>query len=62
MEPDGKKRIFVNEVNDAGFTPLSMYPKLWEGSGLSYKELISGCLAGAGSGKRREQNLVQQEE
>ena len=42
MEPDGKKRIFVNEVNTMpGFTRISMYPKLWEASGLSYKELIT---------------------
>ncbi len=42
MEPDGKQRIFVNEVNTMpGFTRISMYPKLWEASGLSYKELIT---------------------
>ena len=42
MEPDGKRRIFVNEVNTMpGFTQISMYPKLWEASGLSYKELIT---------------------
>jgi D-alanine-D-alanine ligase len=42
MEPGGKKRIFVNEVNTMpGFTRISMYPKLWEASGLSYKELIT---------------------
>jgi D-alanine-D-alanine ligase len=42
MEPDGKRRIFVNEVNTMpGFTRISMYPKLWEASGLSYKELIT---------------------
>jgi D-alanine-D-alanine ligase len=45
MEPDGKKRIFVNEVNTMpGFTRISMYPKLWEASGLSYKELITRLL------------------
>lgn len=33
--------IFINELNTIpGFTPISMYPKLWEASGLSYKELI----------------------
>lgn len=33
--------IFLNEVNTIpGFTPISMYPKLWEASGLSYGELI----------------------
>jgi len=24
-----------------GFTQISMYPKLWEATGLSYKELIT---------------------
>jgi len=29
--------LFVNEVNTIpGFTPISMYPKLWEASGLPY--------------------------
>jgi D-alanine-D-alanine ligase len=42
MEPGGKQRIFLNEVNTMpGFTQISMYPKLWEASGLSYKELIT---------------------
>ncbi len=42
MEPDGKQRIFVNEVNTMpGFTQISMYPKLWEATGVSYKELIT---------------------
>jgi D-alanine-D-alanine ligase len=42
MEPDGKRRIFVNEVNTMpGFTQISMYPKLWEATGVSYKELIT---------------------
>ena len=42
MEPDGKQRIFVNEVNTMpGFTQISMYPKLWEVSGLSYTDLIT---------------------
>lgn len=42
MEPGGKHRIFLNEVNTMpGFTRISMYPKLWEASGLSYKDLIT---------------------
>jgi D-alanine-D-alanine ligase len=42
MEPEGKRRIFVNEVNTMpGFTRISMYPKLWEATGLPYKELIT---------------------
>lgn len=33
--------IFVNEVNTIpGFTSISMYPKLWEASGIGYSELI----------------------
>jgi D-alanine-D-alanine ligase len=42
MEPDGKQRIFLNEVNTLpGFTSISMYPKLWEATGISYKDLIT---------------------
>ena len=42
MEPDGKQRIYLNEVNTMpGFTQISMYPKLWQASGLNYKELIT---------------------
>lgn len=42
MEPDGKRRIFINEVNTLpGFTQISMYPKLWEASGISYTDLIT---------------------
>ena len=42
MAPEGKRRIYVNEVNTMpGFTQISMYPKLWEASGLSYKNLIT---------------------
>ncbi|MDR2952348.1 MAG: D-alanine--D-alanine ligase [Treponema sp.] len=34
--------IFVNEINTMpGFTRISMYPKLWEASGISYTELIT---------------------
>jgi len=33
--------IYVNEINTIpGFTVISMYPKLWQVSGLSYTELI----------------------
>lgn len=34
-------KVYVNEVNTIpGFTSISMYPKLWEASGISYGELI----------------------
>lgn len=33
--------VYVNELNTLpGFTPISMYPKLWEASGIPYAELI----------------------
>ncbi|MFC1613442.1 D-alanine--D-alanine ligase [Patescibacteria group bacterium] len=35
------REIIVNEINTIpGFTKISMYPKLWEASGISYSELI----------------------
>jgi D-alanine-D-alanine ligase len=34
--------LYVNEVNTIpGFTAISMYPKMWEASGVSIKELVS---------------------
>lgn len=34
-------KVFVNEINTIpGFTNISMYPKLWEASGISYEKLI----------------------
>jgi D-alanine-D-alanine ligase len=40
LTPDG--RHYINEVNTIpGFTPMSMYPKLWEHAGLSYRDLIT---------------------
>jgi D-alanine-D-alanine ligase len=33
--------LFVNEINTIpGFTPISMYPKLWEASGVPYSKLV----------------------
>lgn len=33
--------VYINEINTMpGFTPISMYPKLWAASGLSYADLI----------------------
>jgi D-alanine-D-alanine ligase len=42
MEPGGQRRLYVNEVNTLpGFTRISMYPKLWEATGIQYKDLIT---------------------
>ena len=38
-------QIYINEINTLpGFTSISMYPKLWEASGLSYSELLHQLL------------------
>jgi D-alanine-D-alanine ligase len=35
------QKIFLNEINTIpGFTEISMYPKLWEVSGLPYSQLL----------------------
>ena len=40
MDPVSKK-FYVNEINTMpGFTAISMYPKLWAASGLTYPDLI----------------------
>src|SRR5215813_11988870 len=40
MDPKSRK-IYLNEINTMpGFTSISMYPKLWAASGMSYPELI----------------------
>lgn len=37
----GAEKFYVNEINTLpGFTTISMYPKLWEASGIPYAELI----------------------
>lgn len=38
-------QIYINELNTMpGFTSISMYPKLWENSGLSYPDLIDNLI------------------
>jgi D-alanine-D-alanine ligase len=40
MDPKSRK-IYLNEINTMpGFTAISMYPKLWAATGLSYPDLI----------------------
>jgi len=52
------KQIFVNEINTMpGFTKISMYPKLWEASGISYSELIDRLIVLAMERFKKEQNL-----
>jgi len=38
---EGGRGLLVNEINTIpGFTPISMYPKMWEATGLRYPDLI----------------------
>lgn len=38
---EGGRGFLLNEINTIpGFTPISMYPKLWQATGLAYPELI----------------------
>jgi D-alanine-D-alanine ligase len=43
VAPDGQ--VIVNEINTMpGFTPFSMYPRMWQQSGLSYPDLLDELL------------------
>ncbi len=44
----GTQRILVNEINSLpGFTPISMFPKLWEASGLALPQLLDRLVKSA---------------
>ncbi|MEO7263012.1 MAG: D-alanine--D-alanine ligase family protein [Jatrophihabitantaceae bacterium] len=46
LQPDG--RLVLNEVNTMpGFTDISMYPKMWAATGVSYPELLDRLIATA---------------
>lgn len=50
--------VYVNEVNTLpGFTRISMYPKLWEVSGLSYTDLITHLIEYALERHERDKKL-----
>jgi D-alanine-D-alanine ligase len=45
----GADRWVVNEVNTMpGFTPISMFPRMWAATGVSYPELVDRLVASAG--------------
>jgi len=40
--------ILINEVNTLpGFTNISMYPKMWEATGINYSDLVDKIIASA---------------
>lgn len=54
--PDEK--IYLNEINTIpGFTNISMYPKMWEASGLKYSDLIDTLIELAMQRFERDQKL-----
>ena len=56
LRPNGQ--VLVNEINTIpGFTTISMYPKMWQASGLSYSRLIDRLIALALERARRESQL-----
>jgi len=51
-------KIFVNEINTMpGFTAISMYPKMWAASGISYTELIDTLIELAIERHKKDQCL-----
>jgi D-alanine-D-alanine ligase len=67
MEPavDSKKnkkskpRIYLNEINTMpGFTSISMYPKLWEATGIPYKQLINRLITLATERHNEKQQTI----
>lgn len=51
-------KIYVNEINTIpGFTSISMYPKLWEASGISYSRLIDTLITLAIERFKKQQKL-----
>jgi D-alanine-D-alanine ligase len=51
--------LYVNEINTIpGFTKISMYPKLWEASGIGYSALISRLIELAIERFKHEQTLA----
>ena len=55
--------IYLNEVNTIpGFTPISMYPKLWEASGLSYADLVDELISLALERKEEKDQLIRKYE
>jgi D-alanine-D-alanine ligase len=51
---DGSDRLVINEVNTMpGFTPISMFPRMWAATGVTYPELVDRLIESArASGSR----------
>ncbi|TFV64426.1 UNVERIFIED_ORG: D-alanine--D-alanine ligase [Bacillus sp. AZ43] len=52
--PDGRDRLVINEVNTMpGFTPISMFPRMWAASGVDYPTLVDRLVTAALEGGAR---------
>ena len=50
--------FYLNEINTLpGFTSISMYPKLWEATGLKYSDLLDKLIALALERHRNKVNI-----
>jgi D-alanine-D-alanine ligase len=51
--PDGAERLVVNEVNTMpGFTPISMFPRMWAATGVDFAGLVDRLIEVALAGAR----------
>jgi D-alanine-D-alanine ligase len=56
---DRAGHLWLNEINTIpGFTPMSMFPRLWEAQGVPYPELVDRLLELARAAAEREAGLV----
>ena len=54
-------KLYINEINTIpGFTSISMYPKMWEASGIKYQELLSRLVDLAIARHERKKILVRE--
>lgn len=58
LEAGDAGRLYLNEINTMpGFTSISMYPKLWDASGIGYRDLISRLIALALERKAEQEQI-----
>jgi D-alanine-D-alanine ligase len=52
--PDGSDRLVINEVNTMpGFTPISMFARMWAATGVDFADLVDRLVTGALDGGTR---------
>jgi D-alanine-D-alanine ligase len=52
--PDGSDRLVINEVNTMpGFTPISMFARMWAATGVDFADLVDRLVTGALDGGSR---------